>query len=152
MLLDSLDERIIRLLRAQGRISNADLAEAVGLSPSACHRRIKLLEADGHIQAYTIVLGRQVDTAQKITMIVQVTLERQTDEYLARFERAVRNSPEVKECFLVAGSFDYWLRVDAESAAIYERLHSDVLSRLPGVTRIHSNLAMRDAMGAHRGA
>ena len=85
-------------------------------------------------------------------MIVQVTLERQTDEYLARFERAVRNCPEVKECFLVAGSFDYWLRVDAESAAIYERLHSDVLSRLPGVTRIHSNLAMRDAMGAHRGA
>ena len=152
MNLDPKDRAILRLLQVNARLTHAELGEAVGLSPSACHRRIKLLEAEGHIQAYTIVLGRQVDTAQKITMIVQVTLERQTDEYLARFERAVRNCPEVKECFLVAGSFDYWLRVDAESAAIYERLHSDVLSRLPGVTRIHSNLAMRDAMGAHRGA
>src|SRR3546814_12989945 len=64
--------------------------------------------------------------------------------------QAVRRCPEIKECFLVAGAFDYWLRVEAESAAQYEAIHSGILSRLPGVTRISSNLALRDAMGRRR--
>ena len=150
MTADSKDRAILRLLQTNARLTHIEIGEQVGLSPSACHRRIKLLEAQGYIQGYTILLGRPGGADAALTMIVQVTLERQTEEYLSRFERAVRACPEVKDCFLVAGSFDYWLRVEAENAANYERLHSDVLSRLPGVTRIYSNLAMRNAMGQRR--
>src|SRR3546814_18235989 len=86
----------------------------------------------------------------RVTLVVQVTLERQTEDYLSRFEQAVRRCPEIKECFLVAGAFDYWLRVEAESAAQYEAIHSGILSRLPGVTRISYNPALLDAMGRRR--
>lgn len=150
MSLDSKDRAILRLLRVNARLTHAEIGEEVGLSPSACHRRIKQLEADGYIGGYTIVLGRSDGGDARVNMIIQVTLERQTEEYLTRFERAVRKCPEVKECFLVSGSFDYWLRVEVESAGHYETIHGDVLSRLPGVTRINSSLAMRDALGQRR--
>ena len=150
MSLDSKDRAILRLLRVNARLTHAEIGEEVGLSPSACHRRIKQLEADGYIGGYTIVLGRSDGGDARVNMIIQVTLERQTEEYLTRFERAVRKCPEVKECFLVSGSFDYWLRVEVESAVHYETIHGDVLSRLPGVTRINSSLAMRDALGQRR--
>jgi DNA-binding Lrp family transcriptional regulator len=145
MELDQIDRKLLRLLRLDARRPNSSLAEEVGLSASACLRRIRLLEERGVIRGYTTVLG-QPDEAEGVTVIVQVTLERQTEDYLLRFEAAVRQFPEIRECYLMTGDADYWLRVSVATAAAYEAIHTEVLSRLPGVTRIQSNFAMRDAL------
>lgn len=144
--LDSYDRKILRLLRLNARRPNADIAAEIGLSPSACHRRIKLLETSGVIRGYTVVTAAMDHEKPRVNVLIQVTLERQTEEYLARFENAVRQCPEIRECFLMTGDVDYWLRVETESVASYEAIHGEILSRLPGVTRISSSLAMRDAL------
>ncbi|WP_260926792.1 Lrp/AsnC family transcriptional regulator [Novosphingobium sp. 9] len=143
--LDSTDRAILRLLRLNARRPNSEIAAEVGLSPSACHRRIRLLEDSGVIAGYTALTGIG-DEANGVDVLVQVTLERQSEDFLSRFEAAVRQCPEIKECFLMAGDVDYWLRVRTESAAAYEAIHGEVLSRLPGVTRISSSFAMRNAL------
>jgi DNA-binding Lrp family transcriptional regulator len=143
--LDDTDRSIIRLLRADGRMSNAALAEAIGMSPSACLRRLRLLEHRGVIRGYTALID--VPAARDlVVVIVQITLERQTDEHLKRFEEAVRRCPEVRECYLMTGIADYLLRVEARDAADYERIHKDALSRMPGVTRIQSSFAIRSVI------
>jgi len=139
---DDLDEAIIRLLRLNARMTNASLAAEVGLSQSACLRRLRLLETSGVIRGYTVLLDEPTD-ARTTVVIVQVTLERQTDEFLRRFEAAVRRCPEVCECDLMSGQSDYVLRVETRNAADYERIHTEVLSQLPGVARIQSNFAIR---------
>ncbi|HEY0270544.1 MAG TPA: Lrp/AsnC family transcriptional regulator [Sphingomonas sp.] len=147
--IDETDRGLMRLLRLNARMPNNALAARIGLSPSACLRRIRLLEERGVIRGYTIVTeGADMDAG--VTVVVQVTLERQTEDYLARFEAAVRKYPEIRECFLMTGIADYWLRVSAESAAAYEDIHTEILSRLPGVTRIHSSFAMRNALQPRR--
>lgn len=149
MHLDAIDRKLLNLLRLDARRPNNALAIEVGLSPSACLRRVRLLEDAGVIRGYTVVT-RTDPGDQGATVIVQVTLERQTEEYLSRFEAAVRRHPEIQECWLMTGQSDYWLRVTVESAAAYEALHTDILSRLPGVTRINSSFAMRNALMARR--
>lgn len=148
--MDSIDRAIIQALRRDARQPSAAIATEVGLSPSACHRRIRLLERSGAIRGYTVLTGRGDQDRDGVSVIVQVTLERQTEEYLIRFETAVRRCPEVRECFLMTGEVDYWLRLEVETAAAYERIHGEVLSRLPGVTRIQSSFAMRDALRPRR--
>jgi DNA-binding Lrp family transcriptional regulator len=140
--MDEIDRAMIRELRRDGRMPNAALAEAVGLSPSACLRRLRLLERNGTIRGYTVVVedAPQRDT---VTVIVQITLDRQTDEHLRKFEDAVRKCPEVRECHLMTGMSDYLLRVEVRDAADYERLHKEALSRMPGVARIQSSFAIR---------
>ena len=140
--MDEIDRAIIRHLRADGRMSNAALAAAVGLSPSACLRRLRLLERDGPIRGYTVLLDSRART-DGVVVIVQITLERQTDDHLRRFEEAVRRCPEVQECYLMTGVADYLLRVEARDAADYERVHKEALSRMPGVARIQSSFAIR---------
>ncbi|MBY0330646.1 MAG: Lrp/AsnC family transcriptional regulator [Acetobacteraceae bacterium] len=147
---DDLDRAMIRLLRQDGRTSNAALAAAVGLSPSACLRRLRLLERNGTIRGYTVVLDEPEQPGAGVTVIVQITLERQTDEHLKRFEAAVRRCPEVRECYLMTGMSDYLLRVEARDAADYERLHKDGLSRMPGVARIQSSFAIRTVIRGGR--
>ncbi|MCJ8157995.1 Lrp/AsnC family transcriptional regulator [Sphingomonas sp. LaA6.9] len=149
MHLDSIDRTIIRLLRQNARMPNSKLATEVGLSASACLRRVGLLEKAGVIKGYAAIIGGVED--EGIVAIVRITLERQTEEYLNRFESAVRRHPEIEECFLMTGDVDYILRARASSAAAYERLHKEILSRLPGVVRINSSIAMRSVMAA-RGA
>ncbi|HEV7283636.1 MAG TPA: Lrp/AsnC family transcriptional regulator, partial [Kaistia sp.] len=119
--LDAIDRNIIRLLRLNARISNAKLAEAVGLSPSACLRRVNILEQTGIIRGYTALVGTGAE--EGIAVIVQITLDRQTEEYLNRFEAAVRKYPEIRECFLMTGGSDYFLRVEVDGAANFERVH-----------------------------
>lgn len=148
--LDTADRAILRLLRLNARRPNSDIAAEIGLSPSACHRRIKMLEDEGVIRGYTLVTGPLDDEARAVDVLVQVTLDRQTEDYLARFEHAVRQCPEIRECFLMTGGVDYWLRVQTESVAAYEAIHSEILSRMPGVTRINSSIAMRDALRPRR--
>ncbi|MBW6399727.1 Lrp/AsnC family transcriptional regulator [Roseomonas sp. HJA6] len=143
--LDDSDLRILRALRQDGRMTNAALAEAVGLSQSACLRRLRLLERSGVIRGYTAIIDEPADR-ETVTVIVQITLDRQTEEHLSRFEAAVRRLPEVRECYLMTGMSDYLLRVEARDAADYERIHKEQLSRLPGVQRIQSSFAIRSVI------
>lgn len=143
--LDSIDRNIIRCLRRDGRMTNSRLAIEVGLSQSACLRRVQILEESGVIQGYTAIVGSS-DGDERLVAIVRITLDRQTEEFLNRFEEAVRRHPEVQECYLMTGDADYILRVEAENAASYEVIHKEILSRLPGVARIHSSFAIRTVL------
>lgn len=142
---DAIDRNIVRLLRLNARIANTALAAEVGLSPSACLRRIAKLEQSGHIRGYTALVGT-ADSDDAMAVIVNITLERQTEEHLNRFEAAIRRHPEIQECFLMTGGSDYILKVEVESARDFERIHKDILSTLPGVARIHSSFAIRDVL------
>ncbi|WFU11790.1 Lrp/AsnC family transcriptional regulator (plasmid) [Rhizobium sp. CB3090] len=142
---DTIDRNILRLLRVDARMSNAKLAAEVGLSPSACMRRIKIMEEAGVIRSYTAL----VDTSNveaTIAVIINITLERQTEEHLDRFEAAVRRYPEIRECFLMTGGSDYLLRVEVANAGEFERIHKEILSTLPGVLRIHSSFSIRNVL------
>jgi len=142
--IDALDRKIIRQLRLNSRMSNVDLGKEVGLSASACLRRIGLMEKAGIIRGYTAIVDVMGEEA--IAVIIQITLERQTEEYLNRFEAAVRKYPEIRECFLMTGGSDYMLRVDVESAGAFERIHKEILSALPGVLRINSSFSIRNVL------
>lgn len=145
--LDTIDRNILRLLRVDARTSNAKLATEVGLSPSACLRRIKIMEKAGVIRGYTTLVDT-VNADATIAVIINITLERQTEDYLDRFEAAVRKYPEIKECYLMTGGSDYMLRVDVANAGEFERIHKEVLSKLPGVLRIHSSFSIRNVLGS----
>ncbi|PDT02508.1 transcriptional regulator [Rhizobium chutanense] len=143
--LDATDRNILRLLRLDARMSNARLAAEVGLSPSACLRRIKIMEKTGVIRGYTALLDTSNADAM-IAVIINITLERQTEDYLDRFEAAVRRHPEIRECFLMTGGSDYLLRVEVANAGEFERIHKEILSALPGVLRIHSSFSIRNVL------
>jgi DNA-binding Lrp family transcriptional regulator len=148
--LDAIDRNILRLLRLNARMPNASLAKEVGLSPSACLRRIKLMEKAGVIRGYTAI----VDTANAdatIAVLINITLERQTEDHLDRFEAAVRRFPEIRECYLMTGGSDYLLRVEVVSAGEFERIHKDILAKLPGVLRINSSFSIRNVLATRRG-
>lgn len=142
--LDDTDRRILAQLRLNARITNNALAAEVGLSASACLRRVKLLEQAGVIRGYTAIISGAMPDEGTIA-IVQVELDRQTEEYLARFENALRRHPEVQEWYLMTGAGDYILHVQIAGIDEYGVFHRDVLSRLPGVSRITSSFAMRSS-------
>ena len=148
--LDAIDRKILGILRSRGREPNSELAKKVGLSPSACLRRVKLLEQSGAIRGYAAVVADSM-SPDGVMAIVRITLERQTEDYLNRFEDAVRMHPEIVECFLMTGDADYIVRAAARSTADYERIHKEILSRLPGVARIHSSLALRSVLLVRHG-
>jgi Lrp/AsnC family leucine-responsive transcriptional regulator len=142
MSIDTTDRRILSELQRRGRISNANLSEAINLSPSACHRRVQRLEADGYINDYVALLNaRKLGVAT--TVFVEITLSGQADEVLDAFERAVARIPDVLECHLMAGTADYILKVVAESTEDFARIHRQHLSRLPGVVQMQSSFALR---------
>ena len=139
---DAIDRSILTELQNHGRMSNADLAEKVGLSPSACLRRVRQLEESGIIQGYAALLNQDM-TAHSQNVFVQMTLKSQENHDLQAFERQVRQCPEVMECYLMSGDQDYLLRLVVKGAQDYERLHREFLTRLPGVDRVRSNFALR---------
>ena len=142
MTLDVTDSRLLSVLQRRGRISNADLADAVNLSASACHRRVGRLEKDGYIRDYVALLdARKMGVGA--TIFVEITLSTQADEVLEAFERAVRLIPNVLECHLTAGAADYILKVVAESTEDFARIHRKHLARLPGVAKMQSSFALR---------
>jgi Lrp/AsnC family leucine-responsive transcriptional regulator len=108
--LDSVDISILNRLQEQGRLTNAELAERVGLSASACHRRVKALENAGVIDRYVAILS-ELALGRGITVYVQVTLDNQKRDTLVAFEEAVEHVPEVMECYLMSGDADYLVRV-----------------------------------------
>lgn len=143
---DPVSARILRTLAKNGRMPNQQLAAEVGLSPSACLRRVRRLEERGVIRGYAAILANDADDG--VVAYVEITLEKQTDDHMRRFEAAVRNHPEIRDCYLMAGEADYIVRAVAPDIAAYEVIHKDVLSRLPGVSRIHSSLAIRNVLAA----
>ena len=142
MAIDSVDRKILNLLQADGRISNADLAERIHLSPSACHRRVKQLEESGLIEGYVMIVDQET-AGRPTNVFVEVTLKGQSDESLDAFERAVVDCPEIMECYLMAGQADYLVRLAVADIADYERVHRQYLSRFPGVDRLRTIFTMR---------
>ena len=142
MALDDTDRRILRVLQRKGRVSNAELAESINLSASACHRRVQRLETDGYIRDYVALLN-----ARKLgfptTVFVEIKLSSQADELLEAFEKAVSRVPDVLECHLMAGTADYILKIVAEDTEDFARIHRQYLTRLPGVAQMQSSFALR---------
>ncbi|SMX45233.1 Lrp/AsnC family transcriptional regulator [Actibacterium lipolyticum] len=142
MELDETDRRILTVMQKDGRISNADLSERVNLSPSACHRRVHRLEVDGYIRNYVALLDAR-KMGRPTTVFVEITLSGQANEVLDAFEKAVARVPDVLECHLMAGSFDYLLKVVAQDSEDFARIHRRHLTRLPGVAQMHSSFALK---------
>ncbi len=142
MSLDPIDKRLLAALQRKGRMSNAELGEAVNLSPSACHRRVQRLEAEGFILDYVALLDAR-KLGVPTTVFVEITLQGQADEVLDAFEKAVRRIPDVLECHLMAGTADYLLKVVAEDTEDFARIHRQHLTRLPGVRQMQSSFALR---------
>ena len=142
MKLDRTDQHILTELQRDGRLSNRDLAERVHLSESACLRRVRALDEAGVIDRYTAVVN-QARVGLPGNVFVSITLNRQEQGDLAAFEAAVQRVPEVMECYLMTGQHDYLLRVVVSDPADFERLHSQHLTRLPGVARVQSSFALR---------
>ncbi len=142
MSLDSMDRRLLSALQKRGRISNAELAEAVNLSASACHRRVQRLETEGYIQGYVALLNPQ-KMGVPATVFVEITLSTQADDVLEAFETAVSRIPDVLECHLTAGTADYILKIVAEDTEDFARIHRQYLTRLPGVAKMQSSFALR---------
>lgn len=139
---DKIDKIILKELQANSARPIAELAAAAGLSTSACHRRVKLMEEAGIITGYGANLSREA-LGLANEFFVEISLSSQTEEAFEKFERAVQRMPEILECHLMSGLFDYLLRIVAIDTADYERIHRQRLSRLPGVQRIQSSLALR---------
>ena len=142
MALDAMDRRLLDVLQRRGRISNADLAETVNLSASACHRRVQRLEIEGYIRDYVALLDAR-KLGMPATIFVEITLSTQADEVLEAFEKAVARIPDVLECHLTAGAADYILKVVAESTEDFARIHRQYLTRLPSVAKMQSSFALR---------
>ncbi|PIE08336.1 MAG: AsnC family transcriptional regulator [Rhodobacterales bacterium] len=142
MALDSTDRRILTVLQANGRISNADLSDRINLSPSACHRRVQRLEQEGYIRGYVAMCDPK-RVGKATTVFVEIALAGQADEVLDAFEREVALVPEVLECHLMAGKSDYLLKVVAEDTEDFARIHRRKLARLPGVQGMQSSFALR---------
>lgn len=139
---DAKDRQILQRLQVNARISNADLAKAVHLSPSATLRRVKALEDSGIVSGSAVIL----DDAQvgfSGTAFVSVALDQQGRAALDRFEAAIKPVAQVLECWLLAGQSDYLLRVVYRDAQDLERLHSEIITQLPGVVRVNSTITLR---------
>jgi DNA-binding Lrp family transcriptional regulator len=142
MQLDSIDWKILGLLQGDARMSNVELAKAVGLSPSPCLNRVRALEEAGYISRYVTLLDA-LRVGLKVSVFIQVTLERQIESALERFENAIRTRPEVMECYLMTGDADYLIRVVVADIQVLEEFILKFLSKLPGVGNIKSSFALK---------
>ncbi len=146
--MDAIDRAILNQLLANGRISNLELAERVGLSPSPCLRRVKHLEATGVIRSYTAVVDAKA-TGRAYEPLVWVTLSEVTRESMTAFETAVHTIDEVVEVMRMMGQPDYLLRIATTDAESFEALYMDHLARLPHVQTLTSQLAMKTVKRTH---
>jgi Lrp/AsnC family leucine-responsive transcriptional regulator len=139
--MDRLDTRILTILQRDGQISMSRLSQAVGLSLSACHRRVKLLEAEGKISHYAARLSRK-KVGLEIQVFIEAKLISQRRDHIEAFETAIREMPEVLECHLISGEFDYLIRVAARDTEDYERLYRDRLTLIPSVAQMKTLLCL----------
>jgi DNA-binding Lrp family transcriptional regulator len=139
--MDAIDDHILRELQRDGRVTNLQLAERVGLSPSACLRRVQALEATGVIKGYRAILDR-TRLGAGLTVFVMVGLSGQLRRDALAFEAAMAKAPEVLECHNITGSVEYLLRVEVSDLAAYKHFHSDVLGTLTQVRSITSHVSL----------
>jgi Lrp/AsnC family leucine-responsive transcriptional regulator len=140
--LDKTDRSILRQLQTDGRTTHAELADRVGLSTSACHRRVRRLEDAGVIEGYAAVVNRHA-VGRAVSVFVEISLESQREELLDRFEASVQQIPHVQSCHLMAGNADYLVHVTCADVADYESIHREHIAVLPGVTQVRSSFAIR---------
>src|SRR5215468_10921828 len=146
--LDAIDRKILGLLQEDGRISIADLAEKVGLSPSPCLRRVRMLEERGVIARYVAVLDQQ-SVGLPVSVFVSIKLESQREEALERFKKAIAKWPEVLECYLMTGPRDYLLRIVVADLEAYDRFLKQKLTRIDGLSSIESSFALEQTKYSH---
>ena len=141
--IDGIDKAILRALLEDGRQTHNELSARAPLSPTACARRVKRMEDQGIISQYTVTLdaGR---LGFGSTVVVHISLERQSEDGLEAFERAIARCPSVISCFLMSGTDDYLVTVAVRDIEDFERVHKQELSRLPGVARMQSSFALRE--------
>lgn len=147
MNLDITDRKLLLLLQTDGRLTHAELAQRIGLSASACTRRLQRLEADGVIAGYVARLNGEA-IGRPTTVFIEVTLSSQGSGALDAFERAVAACPDVLECHLMSGDFDYLLRVAVADMRDYERVHRTHIVAFPHVARVRTAFAMRAVVAA----
>jgi Lrp/AsnC family leucine-responsive transcriptional regulator len=140
--MDEIDSHILEVLQRDGRITNQDLADRVGLSPSPCLRRVRFLESSGVIQKY-VALVDPVAVGRSLQAIVEVRLDRQTSASVARFEKQILKYPQVVECYLMAGDWDYMLRVVARDLDEFREFCVNTLAKIDGVGNVKSNISMK---------
>lgn len=143
MKLDRIDRNILRHLQENARITNADLAEKVGLSPTPCLRRLRRLETEGMIRGYRTEVNREA-LGLPVTVVILVKLEREDEASLREFEEVVGERPEIMECLLVTGKYDYCLRAVLPTLGSYESFLSDNLLRLDNVASVESSFMLRE--------
>ena len=140
--LDALDRKILNLLQNNGRVTNQELSDEIGLSPSPCLRRVRQLEASGAILRYVALVDPET-IGLSVTAFVRVRLDQQDDRHLADFEAAVADFPEVMECYLMTGEADYQLRVLVGSLGQFEDFLRHRLTRVKGVANVTTSFALR---------
>lgn len=139
--IDDIDRKILRALQADAKITVGELAEKVGLSPSPCARRVRLLEKAGVVRGYTAIVD-QKKVGLPISAFASIKLERQREEDLDRFAEVVSRWPEVVDCYLMTGQRDYLMRIVAADLEAYERFLKDKLTRLDNVASIETSFAL----------
>ncbi|HHT9028301.1 TPA: Lrp/AsnC family transcriptional regulator [Burkholderia cenocepacia] len=140
--LDAIDRRILRALQQNSNQTNADIAQQAGLSPTPCLRRVHLLEEQGVIDAYVALLNPAA-VELRFTAFVRVTLERQDKTTVECFAREMEQAPEVLECHLMAGSYDYLLRVIAKDLDDYQRFQMETLTQIEGVRNVETEIPLK---------
>jgi len=143
--LDMIDQRILAALQGNARLSNVELAQQAGLSPSPCLRRVRALEEDGIIKGYAALVDQEA-VGLPVSVFVMVSLEKQIERALEMFEERVRALPEVMECYLMTGDSDYLLRVVTRDLQAYERFLMHQLTKFPGVSSIKSSFALKQVV------
>ncbi|MCI5047047.1 MAG: Lrp/AsnC family transcriptional regulator [Aquisalinus sp.] len=142
MKLDQIDRKILHHLQENARITNADLAEKVGLSPTPCLRRLRRLESEDIIKGYHTEVNREA-LGIGVTVVIMIKLEREDEASLRSFEAEISERPEVVECYLVTGKFDYFLRVIIPNLVDYEAFLSETLLRMNNVASVESSFTLR---------
>ena len=141
-MIDGIDSKILKALQRDGRLSQLELAEEVGLSPTPCARRVKKLETEGYIRGYTALIDEE-KLGFGFSIFVSVRLDKQIDDRLLSFEQAVSRYPEVVDCWLMTGGFDYLLRVPDSDLHDFERFLTRKLTKIEGVASIESSIPLR---------
>lgn len=143
--LDAIDLKMLRLLQKNGRLSNAELAQLVDVSPATCHRRTQRLFADGHIKSVRALLAPE-KVRRGALIMVGVVLDRSTPDSFAQFEASVTKLKFVLDCHLVAGDFDYFLKIRVEEMDAFNRIHGTQLISLPGVRHTRTFFVMKEVI------
>lgn len=146
MSLDRIDKSILKEMQKNGRITNLELADKVGLSPSPCLRRVKQMEDDGIIDRHVTLLNAS-KLGLKMLALLQISMDRHTPDRFERFEEALKDLPEVLECLLITGqSADYLLKVLVKDMEEYQDILLNKITKIPGVTDVHSSFVLRQVI------